>query len=168
MDNNILNSTYIGHIKKNHKGGIRIIHDSEDKDILKKRDFILNELSNIFKGGKELMYEDIPYYVQALEGKYIRNKMCKGGNPKCTEACHIVKKSYNHLIKKSLKEFNNPELLNIIKGGSPYLYKKVIIKKSESKNKLNGGIIDNSDQNGGNTNDILLDILRLEINEIRG
>jgi len=106
MDNNILNTTYIGHVKKNLKGGLKIINDTEDKNIIKQRNFILNELSSIFTGGKELMYEDIPYYVKALEGKYIRNKMCKGGNPKCIDACNLVKKSYHKLIKKSLSNFD--------------------------------------------------------------
>ena len=148
MDNNILNSTYVGHIKKNLKGGLKIINDTEDKNIIQKRNFILNELSDVFKGGRELMYEDIPHYAQALEGKYIRNKMCKGGNPKCTDACNLVKKSYHKLIKKSLDEFNKPELLGIIKGGSPYLFKKL-------GKRLN--------LNGGNPSDIKVDMITNEI-----
>lgn len=147
MNNNILNSTYIGHIKKNLKGGIKIINDTKDKNIIKNRDFILNELTSIFTGGKELMYEDIPHYVNALEGKYIRNKICSGGNPTCKDACNLTKKSYQKLIKKSMDEFNTPELLNIIKGGSPYLYKKVyksnfpVIKanKDIKTNNIKGG-----------------------------
>jgi hypothetical protein len=134
MNNNILNNIYIGNIKKNLKGGIKIINDSEDNNIIKKRNMILNELSNIFKGGKDLMYEDIPFYVKALEGKYIRNKICKGGAPQCKEACNFVKKSYKKLIKKSFSEFSNPDLLKIIQGGSPYLFKKVGLK-----DKFNGG-----------------------------
>lgn len=138
MNNNILNSIYIGNIKKNHKGGLQIINDSEDKNIIQQRNFILNELSTVFKGGKDLMYEDIPHYAQALEGKYIRNKICKGGSSKCTDACNLVKKSYDKLIRKSLDEFNNPHLLNIIKGGSPYLFKKIGIKY----NKVGGNSYD--------------------------
>jgi hypothetical protein len=125
MNNNILNSVYAGHVKKNLKGGIKIINGSEDENILKKRDFILNDLSKVFKGGKELMYEDIPYYAQALEGKYIRNKICKGGNPQCKDACNLVKKSYKKLVKQSINEFNNPNLNNILKYGSPLLYNKL-------------------------------------------
>jgi hypothetical protein len=135
MDNNILNSIYVGHVKTNIKGGFKIVNDTEDKNIIKKRNIILSELSNVFKGGKELMYEDIPYYTQALEGKYIRNKMCKGGSSKCKEGCNFAKKSYNKLIKKSLREFNNPDLLDIIKGGSPYLFKKI-----DAKHKIVGGV----------------------------
>jgi hypothetical protein len=164
MDNNILNSKYVGNIKKNIKGGFNIINDTEDKDIIKKRNFILNELSTVFKGGKELMYEDIPYYAQALEGKYLRNKICKGGNSVCKEACYFAKKSYDKLIKKSLSEFNNPDLLNVIKNDSPYLFKKI-------EKQLNGGNLSNSSyyiQNGGVIHDNLLEQLRLEIIEIRG
>ena len=135
MDNNILNSIYVGHVKTNIKGGFKIVNDTEDKNIIKKRNIILSELSNVFKGGKDLMYEDIPYYAQALEGKYIRNKMCKGGSSKCKEGCNFAKKSYNKLIKKSLREFNNPNLLNIIKNGSPYLFKKI-----DAKHKIVGGV----------------------------
>lgn len=151
MDNNILNSTYVGHIKKNLKGGLKIINDTEDKNIIQKRNFILNELSDVFKGGRELMYEDIPHYAQALEGKYIRNKMCKGGNPKCTDACNLVKKSYHKLIRKSLDEFNKPELLSIIKGGSPYLFKKL-------GKQLNLA--------GGNPNDIKVDLITNQIEHL--
>jgi hypothetical protein len=163
MNNNIFNSIYIGNIKKNHKGGLQIINDSEDKNIIQQRNFILNELSTVFKGGKDLMYEDIPHYAQALEGKYIRNKMCKGGNPKCIDACNLVKKSYDKLIRKSLNEFNNPNLLNIISGGSPYLFRKIGVKY----NRVSGNSYDYDSQNGGNIEDKLLNQLRLEINKIR-
>ena len=159
MDNNILKSKYIGNIKKNLKGGLKIINDTEDKNIIYKRNFILRELSSIFNGGKDLMYEDIPHYVQALEGKYLRNKICTGGNPGCKEACSRVKKTYNKLVNKSLNEFDNPDLLQIIKGGSPYLYKKTNIKHN-----LYLYNIKDIRQYGGNNS---LNILRQEINAIR-
>lgn len=134
MSNNILSSKYIGHIKKNHKGGFKIINDSEDKNILTTRNFILGELSNILGGRKELMYDDIPHYIQALEGKYVRNKMCKGGSASCVDACDVVKKAYKTLVQKSVKEYNNPNLFNVIKGGSKYLYQKI-----GKKLRLSGG-----------------------------
>jgi len=163
MCNNILNSTYLGHIKRNLKGGIKIINDSEDKNILKKRNYILNDLSNVFNGGKELMYEDIPYYVQALEGKYLRNKICKGGSPQCKDACNLVKKSYKKLIKQSINEFNKTDLYSILKDGSPLLYKKI---KGGNKYDAKSNNKDGSyDKQTGGTN---LDYLRYEINQIRG
>lgn len=134
MDNNILNSIYIGNIKKNHNNKYKIINDTEDKNIIQTRNYILGELSSIFNGGKNLEYKDIPHYIQALEGKYFRNKMCKGGSSSCKGACNIVKKSYSKLVKKSIDEFNNPNLFKIIKGGSQYLYKKI-----GEKYKLSGG-----------------------------
>jgi len=136
MDNNILNSIYIGNIKKNHKGGYKIINDTEDKNIIQTRNYILGELSSIFNGGKELEYKDIPHYIQALEGKYFRNKMCKGGSSSCKGACDLVKKSYSKLVKKSVEEFNNPNLFKIIKGGSQYLYKKIGEKYRGGTNKI--------------------------------
>jgi len=127
MNNNILNSTYIGDIKISHKGGYKIISGSKDDYIIRNRNIILEDLSNIFKGGKQLIYEDIPYYVQALEGKYLRNKINKGGNV----VRDNVRTYYKKLIKKSIKEYNDlngGELLSIVKEGSPYLFKRVASK----------------------------------------
>ena len=192
MDNNILESMYIGDINKSHKGGYKIISSSKDHYIIKKRNFILNELTNVFNGGKQLMYEDIPHYIQALEGKYLRNKI-RGGDSISSDK---IKGYYKKLVKKSLKDFTGGvDLLNIIKKNSPYLSRKIdkhmdkLIGGEENSNKNNkslnsyyiqsGGDLNctntckldkksdtnkDSYQNGGND----LDQLRQEINKIRG
>ena len=135
MDNNILESMYIGDINKSHKGGYKIISSAKDDYITKKRNFILNELTHIFNGGKQLMYEDIPQYIQALEGKYLRNKI-RGGDSINSDK---IKGYYKKLVKKSLKDFTGGnDLLNIIKKNSPFLSTK--IDKHIDKYKLNGGL----------------------------
>ena len=139
MDNNILTSTYIGDVTKSHKGGYKIISGTKDDYIIKNRNIILDDLTRIFKGSKQLMYEDIPYYVQALEGKYLRNKINKGGNI----VRNNVKKYYNKLIKKSIKKFNGGELLPIVKEGSPYLFKKI----QKKYNFMGGNISENGIKN---------------------
>ena len=135
MDNNILESMYIGDINISHKGGYKIISSTKDDYIIKKRNFVLNELTNVFNGGKQLMYEDVPHYIQALEGKYLRNKI-RGGDSITSDK---IKGYYKKLIKKSLKDFTGgDDLLNIIKKNSPYLSKK--IDKQIDNYKLKGGL----------------------------
>ena len=119
------NNPYVGHLKKISGGKYKIDSLSEDKDILNSRNFILNELKNTFKGGVELLSEDLPHYFKALEAKYIRNKLCiKGGNT-CKYNCNKVKKYTNKLLVDSANKFDRYSVISSLKAGAPFLYKTI-------------------------------------------
>jgi hypothetical protein len=117
--------TYIGYLIKNHKGGFKIIEGKEDSNILEERDRILQELESVINSKTNLMYEDLEYYIKALEGKYIRNKICTNDNPNCNIAMVIVKKTLRKLLKKAMSDFKDlqQEILTIVRKNAPGLYK---------------------------------------------
>ena len=136
-------NTYIGYLIKNHKGGIKIYEGSKDESIIEKRDFILNKLESVLNKNKKLIYEDLAYYIKALEGKYIRNKICKNNSADCELATIIVKKTLKKLLKKAMKDFKElqMDILNTVKTNAPGLYKLYSnnIKKLVTKNNMTGG-----------------------------
>lgn len=103
-----------------------------------KKNSIINEISDIFSGGRKLLYEDIPHYIKNLEKNYVKNKFCKGGDSSCKENCSIIKKSYHKLMQKSINDFNKPDVLNMMKDISPYLFNKV-----SNKYNIQGGYMNN-------------------------
>ena len=118
-------STYIGYLLKNNKGGIKISGGSIDNNIIKKRDFILNQLEDVINKKRELLYNDLEFYIKALEGKYIRNKMCPSQNQDCQDAMMLVKKTLRKLLIKAMSNFKDlqEDILNIVKTNAPKLYK---------------------------------------------
>jgi len=131
MNNNYDKSTYIGYLHIQN-GGIKIIHGKEDRKIIKTRNFILKELIGGLRE-KELPINRLPEYFSALEGKYVRNKMCGSGNSECLEAKRRVKKVTEKTIKGGMKLYGD-KVKNILEINAPLLYKKF-----EKRFKVKGG-----------------------------
>jgi len=132
MSNKYDKSTYIGYLHI-QDGGIKIVKGKEDRKILKTRNYILKELMGGLKK-KDLSINRLPEYFSALEGKYIRNKMCGSGSNECFEAKERVKKITEKTIKGGMKLYGD-KVKNIFEVNAPILYKKF-----DKKFKIKGGI----------------------------
>jgi hypothetical protein len=145
--------TYIGYLKLKN-GGMKIVEGDEDNKIIEERNTILKHLVETINKTLPLMNEYLILYAKALEGKYIRNHICKlDNNDDCKNEIETVKKISKKLIKKALqlKMYN---ILSIYKEHAPKLtnamQKKIkkLLRKNNIRNnndidyEITGGIED--------------------------
>ena len=128
--------TYIGYLKVKN-GGMKIIDGEEDDQIIEERNTILKHLVETINKTLPLMNEYLILYAKALEGKYIRNHMCKIDKDDCENEIETVKKISKKLIKKAIqsKMYN---ILYIFKENAPKLTKAIDkkIRKLIKKNNI--------------------------------
>jgi len=125
--------TYIGYLKIKN-GGMKIVDGTEDEEIIEERNIILKHLVEIINDTLPLVNEYIILYAKALEGKYIRNHICKLSENDCKNEIDTVIKISKKLLKKAIK-LKMYNVLYIFNENAPKLsiglkkYIKKLIKK---------------------------------------